>query len=91
MNTMAENLVREGRLIEAGWVSLETTMPQSSMAWRNDMRTAFFAGAQHVFESLVAASRNPEHNDVKLAAIDLELKEFIIEHRLRYEPVAGNA
>jgi hypothetical protein len=88
---MAENLVREGRLIEAGWVGLEMTMPQSSMAWRNDMRTAFFAGAQHIFESIRTAACNPNSNEVQIAAIDLELKAFITEHRLRYEPAAGNA
>jgi hypothetical protein len=91
MNATVESLVRDGRIIEAGWVDLETTMPPSSHAWRNDMRTAYFAGAQHLFETIVNAARMPGDNEVKLAAIDLELKQFIIEHRLRYEPAAGSA
>jgi hypothetical protein len=67
-------------------------MPPSGFAWRNDMRTAFFAGAQHIFQSIVNAARAEGDNQhVQLAAIDEELKQFIIEHRLRYEPAAGSA
>jgi hypothetical protein len=92
--TLTENLLREGRLIEAGWIGLQETLPPSSKEWRNDMRTAFFAGAQHVFESIVAAARSKDANDqqhVQLQLIDAELREFIIEHQLRYAPVAGSA
>jgi hypothetical protein len=89
MNTAVETLAREGRIIEAGWVELEQTMPPSSYAWRNDMRTAYFAGAQHIFRSIVAAARGDK--ELQLVAIDRELQEFINEHTLRNAPVAGSA
>jgi len=89
MNATAENLARQGRLIEAGWTELEQTMPPSSYAWKNDMRTAYFAGAQHVFQSMVAAARG--NKDVQLSEIKQELQDFMNEHVLRNAPVAGSA
>jgi hypothetical protein len=66
-------------------------MPPSSFQWKNDMRTAYFAGAQHVFQSIVAAARGKGKQELQLAAIDRELREFINEHMLRNAPVAGSA
>ena len=91
MNAVAENLAREGKLIEAGWVELEETMPQSCFAWRNDMRTAYFAGAQHVFQSIVHAARDKEGSSLRLSEMSRELQQFIDEHMLHNSPVAGSA
>jgi len=92
--TMAANLMREGRIIEAGWVGLRETMPPASHAWVNDMRTAYFAGAQHLFERIVSAARGTNAEDqqhVQLQLIHEELRLFIAEHTLRNAPVAGSA
>lgn len=91
MNAAAETLTREGRLIEAGWVELQETMPPSSYAWRNDMRTAYFAGAQHVFQTIVQAARDKGGSNLRLLEMDRELTQFMHEHMLRNAPVAGSA
>jgi hypothetical protein len=92
MNANAEALAREGRIIEAGWAELAETMPPSSWQWRNDMRTAYYAGAQHVFQSIMQAARDKENGKgLQIAAMDCELRQFINDHMLRNTPVAGSA
>jgi hypothetical protein len=92
MTPSTQALVREGKLIEAGWIELQETMPPSSWQWRNDMRTAYFAGAQHVFQSIVSAARDQDANrGLQLSAMDRELRQFMNEHLLRNAPVAGSA
>jgi hypothetical protein len=91
MNAVAESLTREGRVIEAGWVELQETMPPSSYQWKNDMRTAYFAGAQHVFQSIVMAARDKNGSGLRLSEMDRELRQFMNEHMLHNAPVAGSA
>ena len=48
-------LTEEGKLIEAGWVSLQlmAVSPNAPQVQLDEMRMAFFAGAQHVFSAAV--------------------------------------
>ena len=92
MTPSVQALLREGKLIEAGWIELQETMPPSSHQWRNDMRTAYFAGAQHVFQSIVTAARDQQNErGLQLCAMNRELQQFMQEHMLRNAPVAGSA
>jgi hypothetical protein len=52
---MHRKLLDSGCLIEAGWVALRlAAVPMDASALQLDeMRSAFFAGAQHVFASIM--------------------------------------
>lgn len=77
------NLTNEGKLIEAGWVAFEQfVLPKDAgAAQRRDMRAAFFAGAQHLFASVITImdeDREPTDADLhKMDMISAELDNFI--------------
>lgn len=82
-----ERLVREltdkGQLIEAGWVSLRLAAisPDAPKLQLEEMRNAFFAGAQHLFSSIMTfLEEGSEPTDTDLRRMDLiqtELDTFI--------------
>lgn len=75
-------LMAKGLLISAGWVMFETMFipKQVHEHQHHDMRTAFFAGAQHLWSSIMYGldeGREPSPLDIrKMDAIDEELKTF---------------
>ena len=80
---LSKQLTDRGKLIEAGWVGLRLAAipvdaPQVQL---DEMRIAFFAGAQHLFASIVAMmDPGAEPTEADLARMDQikdELDSFI--------------
>jgi len=78
-----EELTDKGKIIEAGFASLmvmayPTGVPADQ---REELRNAFFAGAQHLFSSILSvmdADREPTENDLRrMDMISKELDGFI--------------
>jgi hypothetical protein len=80
----------EGLLIEVGWLSLRLmTMPDDPDPVRlEECRMAFFAGAQHVFGSLLTImdeDREPTDADLaKMGQISDELDRFIVDFKRKH-------
>jgi hypothetical protein len=86
---LSKELTDQGKLIEAGWISLRLmTLPlDASDVQLNDMRMAFFAGAQHLFASLMAimdpGAEPTEQDCQRMEKINNELQIFLAEMQLR--------
>lgn len=96
LERLTKELIKEGLLVEAGFLSLRlATMPaEVSELQLREMRMAFFAGAQHVFSSIMSTLDGGEEAtaaDMKrLDDIAAELKRFG-ELFLAELPTAGRA
>jgi len=96
-----ERLTRElndqGKLIEAGWVGLRlAAIPLDAPADQlDDTRAAFFAGAAHLFSSIMTVldpGDEPTERDLKrLTLIQTELDVFIKDWSLRHGIAEGSA
>lgn len=96
LEQLSKKLADDGRLIEAGWVTLriaamDPTAPKTQL---DEMRMAFMAGAQHLFASIMTVL---DPGDTETAAdlrrmnlIDRELRAFADELKLRLA-TAGRA
>ncbi len=68
---MTKHLVDSGKLVEAGWVGLKLglKLQEASQVQQSEMRWAFFAGAAHVFTSMMSflepGSTEPTDKDLK--------------------------
>lgn len=92
MTPTQQHLMNTGRLIEAGWLDLRSTIPpDASIDWIENMRTAYFAGARFLFKQIVTAAKSEGVTQVNLKKIDQELEYFLTENMLKNAPVAGNA
>jgi hypothetical protein len=97
IDEVTRKLVDEGKLIEAGWASLRmmAVAPDAPQVQLDEMRMAFFAGAQHLFGSLMSfleAGEEPTETDLKrMDAIHKELGEFIEQFELRNSRTGGHA
>ena len=96
---LSKSLTDEGRIIEGGWVGFclavtpkGQTMPQIQ---HDEMRKAFFAGAQHLFASILnILDPGSEPTDRDLRRMDLihsELEEFGKGFELQYGRPDGSA
>jgi hypothetical protein len=80
-----EKLIAEGKLIEAGWIAMKAmAIPPDAPDYQlEEMRNAFFAGAQHLFGSLMNLfdpEGEPTDEDVrKVEKINDELNVFITD------------
>jgi hypothetical protein len=80
---LAKKLTDEGKLIEAGWVSYDRLVlsPEAPQIQRDECRLAFFAGAQHLFGSMMGIldpGAEPTAKDLdRMSQIDAELRAFI--------------
>ena len=78
-------LIDKGKLIEGGWVGLRPPPSRRKAGARQleEMRMAFFAGAQHLFGSIISSLEDGDDatpNDLRrMDLIDQELKIFIAE------------
>ena len=83
-------MVDQGRLIEAGWLSLcIMVFPDASRGQQEQMRDVFFAGAQHVFASVVGmlSDDSEEITESDLRRMDKvheELNRFIEDFKKRH-------
>ena len=89
--------VDDGKIIEAGWLALRaqaipSDAPQIQL---DEMRQAFFAGAQHLFSSIMSMldpESEPTERDMRrMDSIDKELRAFINDYMLRHAPTQGEA
>ena len=97
---IAEELTRQltdaGRLVELGWKSYELfIVPRNaSTAQLYETRQAFFAGAQHVFASIMTMldpGEEPTDADLsRMSKIADELETFRREIELRVTPTKGS-
>lgn len=78
-----KQLIQEGKLIEAGFIGLRlAAIPATaSKDQLEDMRVAFFAGAHHLFNSIMHVlddDREPTEADMaRMSRIHEELEVFI--------------
>jgi hypothetical protein len=85
LERLTRDLIDAGKLIEAGWVSLRIAgdLIDTPADQLREMQIAFFAGAQHLFGSIMSVldpGAEPTDKDMeRLDSIDKELKTFIKE------------
>lgn len=97
MAEMTKKLVDEGKIIEAGWVSLRfLAVPENAPPVQvEEMRNAFFAGAKHLFSSILTVldpGEEPSEADMsRMDKIHEELEAFITDYEKRRLPTMGRA
>ena len=97
VDRICKQFVDEGKLVEAGWQSLWlTSVPEDTPKVQLDeMRMAFFAGAQHLFGSIMSIlepDAEPTEKDLqRMDLIHRELERFIEEFKLRHSKPGGSA
>lgn len=98
LKNMEQQLLDEGLLMEAGWVGLRLII-NNHVSLSPDqlelLREAFFAGAVHVFTSVIRGldqGEEPTDADMRrMAILDGELRKFDQEFRLKYAPAEGTS
>jgi hypothetical protein len=97
LERLTKELADSGKLIEVGWVGLRLACdlidaPQDQL---REMRMAFFAGAQHLFGSVMNIfdpGEEPTDADLRrMGLIHTELDAFIKDFALRHTPTKGTA
>lgn len=94
LERLTRELADEGKLIEAGWVSLRLAAisPNASPAQLTAMRMAYMAGAQHLYASLMTmtdSAAGPTEADLrKMDLLNAELQAYGNE-LLQSLPTAG--
>jgi hypothetical protein len=97
LETLSRKLADEGKLIEAGWVSMRLhAIPLNAPAVQlESMRMAFMGGAQHLFASIMTIlDPRTEGTEADLRRMDLiheELESFRRELELMVARTKGSA
>ena len=84
---LTKKAVDEEKIIEFGWaVYLKSVIsPMASQIQIDETRNAFFAGAQHLFASILAVldpDKEPTERDLRrMDAIAKELSNFVDEYK----------
>ena len=97
LERLSRELTDGGKLIEAGWLGLRIAceLEDAPAIQLEEMRNAFFAGAQHLFSSimtLLEPDAEPTDKDLeRLDLIDGELMAFINDFSVRRLPTEGRA
>ena len=97
LDQLERDLIDKGLLIEAGFASLRAMAmaPDAPPEQVHEMRMAFFAGAQHLFGSIMQTldpEAEPTDADMRrMDRIDAELRAFIDDFQLRHLPTEGRA
>lgn len=95
VDEICRQLADSGKLIEAGWRSMELTVvpPSASPEQIDALRMAFYFGAQHLFASIMGImepDREPTENDMRrMSQISAELDGFLAEMKGRAASEAG--
>ena len=93
---LQRQLADDGKLIEAGWVGLRLAAipPDAPAIQLTEMRQAFFAGAQHLFSSIMGVldegTQETADDLRRMDLIDQELRIFIAEFEKKHG-LAGRA
>jgi hypothetical protein len=83
LKQLERKLADQGKLIEAGWIGyqLAAINAEASELQLSETRMAFFAGAQHLFTSILIImddDREPTDKDLdRMQLIHQELEDFI--------------
>ena len=94
---LTKSLIDDGKLIEAGWQALRqmAVAPDAPDIQLEEMRNAFFAGAQHLFGSVMGAmdpDSEPTADDMRrMDLIHRELNDFIKEYTLKHAKPEGRS
>lgn len=97
LERLSRELTDAGKLIEAGWVGLRIAAidPAAPDDQLREMRMAFFAGAQHLFHSIMTIlepGEEPTDKDLdRMSLIETELRAFIRDFEMRYCKTEGTA
>jgi hypothetical protein len=97
LEKLARGLTDRGLLIEAGFVGLRLAAmdKDASEIQVREMRMAFFAGAQHLFGSIMGIldpGEEPTEKDLKrMDLISNELTAFYDDFTKNHLPTKGNA
>jgi hypothetical protein len=97
LERLSRDLADQGKLIEAGWVGLRlAAVPLDAPKIQlEEMRNAFFAGAQHLFSSIMTIlepDAEPTDKDMeRMDLIDKELRAFINDFSMRNLKTGGSA
>lgn len=82
---LSKEFADKGRLIEVGWLSFRAIAvpPTASEGQVKDLRIAFFAGARHLFDSLMTIFESDdeptETNMRRMALVNEELDALVNE------------
>jgi hypothetical protein len=88
-------LIDEGKLVEVGFESLRFLVMAADApeVQVNEMRMAFFAGAQHVFASIVwmlePGAEATDNDLMRMSLIQIELEIFVQQSKPRLRKSAG--
>jgi hypothetical protein len=94
---MDEGLADSGKIIEGGFAGFRMmVLPNDAPAIEvHEMRMAFFAGARHLFASIMAvmnSDREPTPRDLhRMTMIHEELEAFRKDFELNHLPTDGSA
>jgi hypothetical protein len=94
---VTRDLVDGGKLVETGWLGYRTAVisPRAPDVQVRECRMAFFAGAQHVYASLMTMlepGEDPTTADLgRMQALDDELRRFADDFALNQTPTEGSA
>jgi hypothetical protein len=97
VSAMETRLIEQGKIIEAGWLGLRamTLPPDAPPIQIDEMRSCFFAGAQHLFACIMRTlDPGEEPTDADMARLDKihdELQAFIVDYAARRLPTEGRA
>ena len=89
-HAIAKGASDKGLLIEAGWLAMAASSYPNGMTadQRDQLRTAFFAGAQHLFGAIMGIlDPGEEATEADLRRMDLinhELQAFLQEYKQRH-------
>jgi hypothetical protein len=90
LERVSRELTDQGKLIEAGWIGLRiAAVPLDASAVQlEEMRNAFFAGAQHLLDSIMVildpGSKPTEKDIERFSLIARELKDFMADFTKRH-------
>lgn len=97
LDSLSRELTEQGRFIEAGFTLRILSTAGVPPDQLEDVRNAFFAGAHHLFLTLVAIftlapGTAPTPEDLaRMEQIEAELEAFIAEFATRHLPTKGSA
>lgn len=97
LEQLARAAAERGMLVEAGWLSLRIAAypVETPPEQLTELRAAFFAGAHHLFSSIIAmfdqGAEPTEADYAKMDMVDAELKAFIGDFVVKMLPVKGSA
>lgn len=97
LKTLERELFDQGKIIEAGWVGLRVAcdLHNAPPEQLREMRMAFFAGAQHLFTSIMSVmepGEEPTEKDLdRMSRVNDELDAFLKDFMIRHAPTSGSA